>query len=323
MKNKTGLLVAALMCLIAAGCGTVTQTLYLQNVEVNGPVNQPPLHITDHQKSGTVTLSAGFNFNTNKQVTGRVEKHSPVNKNGYYQFDTVTSGNTRSYYQSAGNVYNFAGSNLQWDIPDLTVNINGDFAVSNHLALSLGLNYSVQNQSSLWGGNAGLGIYSKSAGGAFRFDAGVLWQTMQYNASTVVVTVEKLFSGPADTSISFFLDRNTNTGFNPYIMFTYNSTYSGSPVNFFLNLEYFSQTILDFKPSSPNPDFYPFGISVIRNDQRGEATAVFLSGAAGLYINLNENTRLNLGARVLRETQIENSSASLFVMPVFQIDMRL
>ena len=82
-------------------------------------------------------------------------------------------------------------------------------------------------------------------------------------------------------------------------------------------------TPLDFEPSSPNPEFYPFGTTLIRSDQRGEATAVFVSGAAGVYIDLNDITRLSLGARVLHETQIEEASKSLYVMPVFQIDMRL
>lgn len=52
------------LCLVLAGCNTVTQTIYLQNVEVNGPVNQPPLHVTNDQKKDDVTLTADFNFNT-------------------------------------------------------------------------------------------------------------------------------------------------------------------------------------------------------------------------------------------------------------------
>ena len=311
------------LCLVLAGCNTVTQTIYLQNVEVNGPVNQPPLHVTNDQKKGDVTLTADFNFNTNKQVSGRIERHSPVNKFGFYQIDTISSTDSWRYSQATGNVYNYDGKNLEWNIPELSVNINADFCVSNHLALALGLNYSVQNQRDLLGGNAGLGIYSQQGNGAFRIDVGVLWQTMAYSASTVVITLDTPYRGSTDTTISFFQDNSTSRNFNPYIMFTYNSTFKESQVNFFFNLAYFSQTILDFEPSSPNPEFYPFGTTLIRSDQRGEATAVFVSGAAGVYIDLNDITRLSIGARVFHETQIEEASKSLYVMPVFQIDMRL
>ena len=60
---------------------------------------------------------------------------------------------------------------------------------------------------------------------------------------------------------------------------------------------------------------------MIRNDQRGESTASFLNLSSGIFINMTENSKIVLGVRLFKETQIEESSKSLFVLPVLQLDM--
>jgi hypothetical protein len=150
-----------------------------------------------------------------------------------------------------------------------------------------------------------------------------MWQSLSYEALTVVITEEKPLFGSASTTVDFFKDRGKSTHWNPYASLTFNTSSYRSPLNFFLNLGYFSQTLFNFEPSDPNPEYYPFGLTVITNDQRGESTTSFLNLNTGVFINMTEKSRVILGVRLLKETQFEQTSKSLFVLPVLQIDMSL
>ncbi len=319
---KKLLLLAAAIIINFVGCTTINQTLYLQNIEVSGPMNNPPLNITADQKQGSFTFSTRFSVNDNKQLSGRIEKHSNVDVGGIYRVDTVFNGDGSRYYKESNKNFNeYKGKNLEWNLPNFLAAVNVDYAAGNHIALNLGLNYSVQNQSSYTGGNAGVGFFSKKEGSAFRLDAGVMWQSLSYEASTVMITEETPLFGSSSTTISFFKDRNKSTNWNPYVSLTFNTSSKDAPLNFFLNLGYFGQTLFNFEPSDPNPEYYPLGITVIRNDQRGESTASFLNLSSGIFINMTENSKIVLGVRLLKETQIEETSISLFVLPVLQLDM--
>ncbi len=306
------------------GCTTVNQTLYLQNIEVTGPMNNPPLNITTGQKQGSFTISSRFSINDNKQISGRIEKHSYVDPQGIYRVDTIFNNDgTRYYKESNLNSREFNGNNLKWNLPGFSAAVNMDYSAGDHIALNLGLNYSVQNQNDFLGGSAGLGFFTENEGSAFRFDAGIMWQSLSYEAFTVIITEKTPLFGSSSTTIDFFRDRNKSTNWNPYASLTFNTSSKAAPLNFFLNLGYFSQTLFDFEPSNPNPEFYPFGLTVIRNDQRGESTTSFLNLSTGVFINMTEKSRIILGVRLMKETQIEETSKSLFVLPVLQFDMNL
>ena len=314
----------ALIFISLVGCTTINQTIYLQNIEVTGPMNNPPLNITIDQKRGSFTISPRFTINDNKQISGRIEKHSFVDLQGIYRVDTVFNNDGSRYYKESNlNSREFSGNNLRWNLPSFSAAVNMDYSVGNHVALNMGLNYSVQNQSDFLGGNAGIGFFSENEGSAFRFDAGIMWQSLSYEAWTVVITEEKPLFGSASTSVDFFKDRGKSTYWNPYASLTFNTSSNTSPLNFFINLGYFSQTLFDFEPSSPNPEYYPFGLTVITNDQRGESTTSFLNLTSGVFINMTEKSRVILGVRLMKETQIVQTSKSLFVLPVLQFDMSL
>jgi hypothetical protein len=307
------------------GCTTINQTLYLQNIQVSGPMNNPPLNITTNQKQGSFTISPRFSINDNKQLSGRIEHHSFVDNQGIYRVDTVLNNGTRYYTESNGkNINEYKGNNLIWNLPSFLAAVNIDYSAGDHIALNLGLNYAVQNQESYVGGNAGIGFFSEKESSAFRFDAGVMWQSLSYVASTVVVTEETSFWGTSsNTTVNFFKDRNKSTNWNPYVSLTFNTSSKAAPVNFFVNLGYFGQTLFSFEPSDPNPEYYPLGFSVITSDQRGESTTTFLNLSSGVFINMTETSKIILGVRLLKETQIEESSKSLFILPVIQFDMSL
>lgn len=307
-----------------AGCTTLNQTLYLQDIEVSGPINNPPLNITTGQEQGSFNVSTRFSVNDNKQISGRIEKHSYVDHQGIYRVDTMLNNDGSRYYKESNlNSQEFDGSNLKWNLPAFSAAVNMDYTIGSHMALNVGLNYSVLNQDDYLGGSAGIGIFSENEGSAFRFDAGIMWQSLSYEASTVVITKESHLFGSNSTTVDFFKDRSRSTNWNPYLSLTFNTSAKTSPLNFFLSLGYFSQTLFNFEPSSPNPEYYPLGITVIRNDQRGESTTSFLNLSTGVFINLTEKSKIILGVKLMKETQIEETSKSLFILPVLQLDMNL
>lgn len=308
--------------IIISGCTTINQTIYLQDIEVTGPMNNPPLNITTDQKQGSFKFSSRFSINNNNKLSGRIEKHSNVNKDGIYRIDTVFDNDGKRYYRESGeNTNEFRGKNLEWNIPNFLAAFNIDYAAGNHMALNLGMNYSVENHTDFLGGCFGIGFFSEKEGSAIRFDAGVMWQELSYEASTVVVTEETPPFGSSSTTVDFFNDRNKSANWNPYISVTYNTSSKTAPLNFFLSLGYFGQTLFDFEPSNQNPEYYPFGVTAIRSDERGESTTSLINLSSGIFINMTENSKVILGIKLLKETQIEESSKSLFALPVLQLDM--
>ena len=320
MKKLSVLICSLFLIYFIQGCTTVNQTIYLQNVEVNGPSKAPPLNITKDKINEQATISVGVNFNNTKNVQGLVGEHSKVNSAGFFQVDTIIVPGQRSYKDSGNNLYKFNGNNFQWNQPDFSMFINSDLRLSNVFAFSFGLNYAIQNQSSLYGGNFGFGMCSETKTGAMRIDFGLNWQQTIYDASSVVIT-DILGGGSNSSSVTFFEDTDKRTSFTPYITLTYNSKFEDSPINFFINGGYFTQSLINYSPSTPSKTYYPFNITVITVDKRGEATAGFLNFMPGLYISVTENSRIDLGLRILKETQIESSSKSLFVLPFFQYDI--
>jgi hypothetical protein len=324
--KKYLLLFSALLTLIFfTGCDptTITQTLYLQDIKIEGPVSQPPLHITKGQKSGTVTVSPKITINSQKSVAGRIEGHTNVNSHGLFQVDTLFEGNgTWIYQESIANRYTFDSNNLTWSLPEASMGFDLDLCLSDHFALSGGLNYIVINQNSLVGGSVGLGFFSEKDGHSLRFDGGLLWQSLYYDAATVMVTTTDPPSGPTTTEVIFFRDRDKSSSVNLFTSLTYNSVFDNFPVNFFINLGYFSQSLADFEPGETDIREYPFSYTTkILEDTRGEASTAFFNITPGIYTDINQFSRLIFGLRMLNETQLEQASESFYILPVIQLDM--
>ncbi len=254
--KKINLLGTGLLSLLLCGCYTVEQTIYLQDVKVSGPLNQPPLQVTTQNKS-QITITPKFSFNNRKYLSGNVENHTTVNGDGIYQIDTITNGDgTRNYQISDANSQPFKGDNLRWDITQLNAGLDMDFRLSNGFALIAGISYSGDDNRDYFGGTVGFGLFKLRDNGALRFDAGIIWQNLYYEVATVVVSeVRDIWSGYTSTDVSFFRDRAKSRSVNPYFSLTYNSAYTGSPVNFLLSLGFFTQTVVSFEPQSYDPEY--------------------------------------------------------------------
>ena len=62
---------------ILVGCApsTTVTKIYLQEVEVYGPINSSPVHITDSSETG-VTISPRISFNTKNTLNGKIDQHT-------------------------------------------------------------------------------------------------------------------------------------------------------------------------------------------------------------------------------------------------------
>lgn len=322
MKGKMISLAAVIIfSLLLCGCYTVEQTIYLQDVNVSGPLNQPPLEVTTQNKSA-ITITPRFSFNNRQYLSGNVENHTTVNENGVYQIDTIiNSDGTRNYQISDANNQPFKGDNLRWDITQLHAGLDMDFRLSSGFALTAGISYSGNDSRDYFGGTVGFGLFKLRENGAIRFDAGIIWQNMYYEAATVVVSeVRDIWSGYTSTDISFFRDREKSRSVNPYFSLTYNSAYPESPVNFLLSLGFFTQTVVSIEPQSYDPSYYFWGNSVTVNDKRGESMASFITFTPGLILNMGKDAEVVAAAKILHENLIGDSKQSTFISPIIQIN---
>jgi hypothetical protein len=301
------------------GCTTVTETIYLQDIKVSGPINHPPLHITNEHKLGDITISPRLSINSAKSITGQIDGHTAVNSRGTYQVDTIfNNDNTWYYAPSSTNKFTYEGENLTWDIPDVSFALDIDLAISDKVSLFGGMNYAVQKQTDLFGGTVGLGFISEKEQSVLRLDAGVSWQQMNYNAATVVVT--EVRGGEDRTYVNFYRDRNKSSSATFFGSVTYNTKLTDFPVNFFVNAGYFGQALFDFQPEMSDNEYTFFNTTVI--DARGEGTAGFLSITPGLFQEIDGLGRIIFGVRMLKETRLESADNSFFVIPVIQFDFR-
>ncbi|MDR3610535.1 MAG: hypothetical protein P4L27_08240 [Ignavibacteriaceae bacterium] len=311
-----------LLPLIFGGCATIHQTIYLQNVEVNGPINNPPVFISDG--STGIKISPWLSFHTNKQLTGQVN-HSMVNSNGVFQVDTTYNNGSVAYRESNANNYKYNHDNIIWNLPNVKAGVDIDLPVSKAVSFFGSLNYSSQNFYQIMGGSFGIGFNSVTRGNAVRFNFGCSLQQYQYDASTVVIqTVDPVF-GKEYTEVGFFHDIDKKSNLNFFGNLTYNTVSTDMSINFWFSFAFFSETLLDLTPETPNQAYYPFDFNVTTTDTRGETSTTFVSFSPGIYINVTPSLRLVVGINILKDIgnfSSDNGSftSSLFVMPLAKID---
>ena len=322
--KKIFVIISGIFGLVLCGCYTVEQTIYLQDVQVSGPLNQPPLQVTTQNKTA-ITISPRISFNNRKYISGNVENHTQVNSEGSYQIDTIyNSDGSKNYQISDANSRPYEGDNLRWDIAQVNAGLDMDFSLSNAFALTAGVSYASDKERDYFGGTVGFGLYKMTETGAVRFDAGIIWQNLYYDAATVVVSeVREIWSDYTRTDISFFKDRARSRSINPYFSLTYNSAYAESPVNFLLSLGFFTQTVLSFEPQSYDPAYFFWGNSVVVNDKRGESMASFITLTPGLILSFGKGAEIVAGVKILHENVIGNSKQSTFISPTVQFNLNL
>jgi len=293
------ILSALIILLSLIGSATVEETLYLREAEVTGPINPAPVYITDSTVTPSITISPTFSYSTQNTFTGDIREFTTL-----YGLDTT-------FIQSE--------NSLTWDVSTLNAGVNFDLALLKGFAITLGVNYSGQNNFDAWGGHVGIGFFTYSNGIGFRTDLGLQIQSMSYDVHTVSQVVVTSFGGGRDEYVSFYHDIGESTNYDPYITLTFNTAYKNWPVNIFINGGYVVQTLFSFDPTT-SYYFYPY---YRQTDKRGSSTAGFIALTPGIYFNISETTRVLAGCSFYFETQINDANPTYFSMPMIQVDFTL
>jgi hypothetical protein len=309
------------------GCApsTTVTKIYLQEVEVYGPMNSSPVHLTDSSES-SVTISPRMAFNTKNTLTGKIDQHTQVNSQGVFQVDTVFNTDGTFYFQETPGANNFAfeGKNFIWYTPNVTASLDFDFKLSKSFAIFAGGNYAIVNQKSIWGGLFGIGLMGSGKDAAFRFDVGLNIQDMHYDAYTIVSVTKTSSLGGTSNYVADYHDISSKTQFNPFAAITINSFNKDWLFNIFLNAGYRSQSLVKFTPEDEvyhNPYYY--GDVYITEDNTGEATAGIIDIAPGIYFNFGDTGRILLGAKFNWIVQIEDLDYPFQVISMLQFDFCL
>jgi hypothetical protein len=306
-----------------SSCTTITDSLYVQDVNVKGPINQPPIRISG-KDSTTFTISPKFFINSSRVYNARIDGHTQVNSKGIFQVDTVINGNEKTYKIAEGkNTFDFEGENLHWSIPDYMVGLDLDIALSKKVALSGGFNLSGKDRTSLYGYRVGLGFFSASKDIGVRFDGGLMWQKYTYDAASVIVRETGPDFGSSTSEVIFYRDKGKSVNLNHYLSLTINTLYEDLPVNFLINVGYSGQSLVDYEPSNPDEQYYILNPFYRVEDMRGEAYVAFINISPGIYMKLNEWSRLVFATRFFFQVDLESSSNSTFVIPMLQFDLSL
>jgi hypothetical protein len=317
---------------LLTGCvATEEYTLYLQDVGINGPISQPPLHITNRKRERplSVTPHIAINATSSRSVAGQIEGHSLVGASGTYEVDTIFSSNHRVSFRERSNANAFTGQNLHWKLPEAVFGVDVDYATSNHLAISLGANYSAVDGIDLWGYRVGLGLFSEDSTAAVRLDAGLGWQTLAYEARTVVVKrTTYVFSSDVDEEVGFFRDKGTSTPMDLYASLTFNTKSRGWFPSVFVQLAVSRQSLASFKPTIQEsfpliPVFQGFTPEVIVQDTRGKFSSTVFVITPGIYFDISPSARLLAGVHINVQTEITDSSPSTIVLPLLECEWSL
>jgi hypothetical protein len=305
LQRALHFLIPVLFCLvlvIVAGCGTVQDVIYLQNVEVQGPASQPPIHVTAKgtgEKS--VYLTPHVSINTKTSLSGSL---SP-------QYSGRVPDTLRDFRRKG----------LNWQLPKVQFGFDLDIGLSDSKALMFGVSQSVSDQRSLWDGYAGIGFFGREEHSAIRLDLGVQLQEISYDAATVLTRTQTPLWGKPWTQTCYYHDIDKDAHLNFFATFTVNSIHDDWLANPFFQAGLSTQKLTDFSPRNSRVESSLY--TYIRTDQRAESSAFWLFAVPGVYFNVGQSNRLLLGVRTAYQAGLENANPSVLFSPVLQFDWKL
>lgn len=311
MKNfipVNRLLVAAFFIFSWAGCETVKveETLYLGDVDVQAPVNAPPVRVMMRSEvPSEVKISPKLVFSNNKNIT-------TATGNNFYS--SLRPTDTLKPY--------FREENLDWSFPSVLAGFDIEVPMAPKVFFTGGFHFSNMNNQSSIGGEMGLGFGSNNGTMGIRFDAGILVQSFLFQAETVIKTVERYENGTSKEFVSIYYDNSSTTNINPFVTIHLNSDFGGM-LDFYVGAGYFSQSLLGFTPTNylnrtwwtPNRDY-------IRSDKRSSVNLGFIMLSPGLILKVMDNTHALIGVKVLKTIGNDTRAEDWLMFPAFQIDFQ-
>ena len=308
---------------IAGGC-TVTQTAFVQDIEVTGTIHMPPVRVAAHPRAGQFQITGGFAQASNVDYQAEVPGHTKVDSRGIYQVDTIATGpNAYVLHETPGvNRYPFRGQNFRWDPTPMTMWMDFQLMASNVVALTGGFAMGSSKGKSFWDWRVGLGFVGNGEDVGVRLDAGIQTGELQYTASTVVTTrVEGPFT-PAQESVVIFRDEGRNTFVDFYGSLSFNTKFRFMPVQFLLNAAITQHTLYDYSPHTLDPLLAAMFLTIVdANVAATHNTSTFWILSPGVYFELNEQMRIVLGARYAQSADLDNPSHPGFWIPFGQVEI--
>ena len=310
--------------LIFSSCGvtTVTRTAYLEDAQVQGQINTPPLHITNEPKGGTVTFSPYVSINQNQGISTHVEADTYNDKTvNMTQSHPAVGLQINSLKENLNTASSVQSSNLNWDISKASAGANAELYFSEHVSIVGSLNFSMGGNNSFTDGSAGLAYFSSSDNSAFRLEGGVLFSSFRYEAfSYVVEEITNTISG-STTNTYYYYDKANSSSIDYYFTFTINSANNQNLINYFFQIGYFQQSILDYHPNGFDPGHYGTLLPDIQvtNNTGLKSTIGYIGMYPGIYFKLANNMRCDLGARILYATNLDSYKVNIW--PAVQFDI--
>jgi hypothetical protein len=302
--------IITLSSIISFGGLTGCLTTNLQNLAVEGPIFQPPVHMTQDSMRA-IQLHPWITMITPDSRIGVVEGHTKVNSNGIYYVDTIKTTTPYQYQEPLGaNKIDYRGNNFSWQLPSAQYGLDLDITISNGTGLSVGGSYASVKNNSYWQAYGMLSAaYRIGPESRIRSDAGVEWQNQKYDADFVHTTVARFF-GPND--VEFLSIHNAETQVNYFYSFTINSISKTSLINLFLQAAVVRQSLFYISDAT--------GSNAVLNDNH--ETHYLYSLSPGLSIRLAENVSAILGIRFIWDASMESKTTTTF-QPLLQFDIGL
>jgi hypothetical protein len=302
MKRIVGLVFTCAVVNIFIGCGTIEDEVFIQNAQVTGPLNQPPVQVTTKDAQKKFVISSSITTTNPKKY---VDKMSII-LSDYNKLAKIDK-------------HNWEENNFGWSLPDYSAGIQIEIPLSKSASVTVGGNYSGVNNKDLFGGLLNFDLHGISGAAGVRYTIGISYQEFYYDAYTYVIHKETHFGGKPEESTYAFHDINTDGLVNYYMMLTVNSDIKNPPVNFYVAIAFIKQRLLSFTPSTTVGQDLFFN-NYISIDSRGSYSTEFISVSPGLFYTFNNSIRVLCGANFAFNLSGKNYTR-VFIIPNLKIDL--
>jgi hypothetical protein len=320
MKTTTGAgallktIISFLLLWHFAGC--TTQDIFIQNLQVYGPINQSPIHHTDGDFTKRFHLLGGISVPQKTNQLGRIDKHTYVNSSGQTQFDTMTNGSVVSYeYHASNNQFQYSGNNLDWDTPASNYALELSYLLSEHVIFDAGINYSRIRQSDFLSQHVGLGFSTYDENVALRADIGAHFSQVSYTLSYVVLSYSGDInqSNPSVADVRFGELNGKNNNVDIYYGLTFNTKRNDWPLNLFVKGAIDKEELIDYDV----PSFFSYA------RPNASYTATLFSLTPGVSVLINPSVRINAGVGFIWNLSLLNEEKQAYMLPLIQFDWSL
>ena len=286
------------------GCASIERTTYFGDIETSGPIISPPTHVNIDKQPGEITISPKISLISMQSIKG-----------------TTNDRLDKTINLPDGNTYSASEENLLWNFSDYTLSADLDYKFSHLFSIFGGMNISGQRNSQTYtGGYLGLGIHNYEGPFSIRFDLGLNIQNYDYIAVTVIYTRTNTVFG-SDESMEVYKDKGKSTNINPFFTLIVNTNEKNKLMNFFGELGFFSQSILNLDPGESNFNSFSILYSSVAFDKKAIYTAYFIYLTPGINLNLSPNVKLVLATKVIKYLNV--GPKSIIMLPSIQMDFQI